>query len=595
MKKRVADIIMETLVEYGITDCFAVVGGGAMHLDNALLVCEKMKKYFNHHEQACAMAAEAYARYSGRMAAVCVTSGPGATNTLTGVMGAWQDSLPMIVLSGQVRYEISVSKSGLKLRYRGIQEFEIIPTVKNMTKYAVMLTDPLAVRREIIKAIHIAMEGRRGPVWIDVPQDIQNARVEESDLYGVEDNICTIPEVRDEDIREIIDLLRKAERPCILAGSGIISSDNRNEFEELVNKMGIPVIGGSWVADNLYTEHPLYYGNSGNVGPRTGNFILQNADVIFTLGNSLGFRQTGFNLEGFAPEAKIIMTDVDVEESKKPGLNIYKFLHGDLKDVIMNMLKADSAIQAPKQWLDYCNMLKQRFTPFEAIESIDMEDRVCSYFFWKKFQQYEEKDSILALGNNTGNSAKLQIGVRYAQQRVLTNYTCGSMGYDIPAAIGATVASGKKVYCITGDGSIMMNLQELQTIVQNNFPISIVVFSNDGYGAIRQTSKNFFNGAYIGCTPDTGVSFPDFKKVADTFGFEYKKCTSNKQVEEAVKWLVNSKRRVLLEIEQKLDDPVTPKVMSRLDENGKMLTPALQDMYPFLPEKMLKELMVRDK
>ncbi len=595
MKKRVADIIMETLVEYGITDCFAVVGGGAMHLDNALLVCEKMKKYFNHHEQACAMAAEAYARYSGRMAAVCVTSGPGATNTLTGVMGAWQDSLPMIVLSGQVRYEISVPKSGLKLRYRGIQEFEIIPTVKNMTKYAVMLTDPLAVRREIIKAIHIAMEGRRGPVWIDVPQDIQNARVEESDLYGVEDNICTIPEVRDEDIREIIDLLRKAERPCILAGSGIISSDNRNEFEELVNKMGIPVIGGSWVADNLYTEHPLYYGNSGNVGPRTGNFILQNADVIFTLGNSLGFRQTGFNLEGFAPEAKIIMTDVDVEESKKPGLNIYKFLHGDLKDVIMNMLKADSAIQAPKQWLDYCNMLKQRFTPFEAIESIDMEDRVCSYFFWKKFQQYEEKDSILALGNNTGNSAKLQIGVRYAQQRVLTNYTCGSMGYDIPAAIGATVASGKKVYCITGDGSIMMNLQELQTIVQNNFPISIVVFSNDGYGAIRQTSKNFFNGAYIGCTPDTGVSFPDFKKVADTFGFEYKKCTSNKQVEEAVKWLVNSKRRVLLEIEQKLDDPVTPKVMSRLDENGKMLTPALQDMYPFLPEKMLKELMVRDK
>lgn len=595
MRKRVADIIMETLVEYGVTDCFAVVGGGAMHLDNALLVCEKMKKYFNHHEQACAMAAEAYARYSGRMAAVCVTSGPGTTNTLTGVMGAWQDSLPMIVLSGQVRYEISVPKSGLKLRYRGIQEFEIIPTVKNMTKYAVMLTEPLAVRREIIKAIYIAMEGRRGPVWIDVPQDIQNARVEESDLYGAEDNTCTIPKVRDEDIREIIDLLRKAERPCILAGSGIISSGNRDEFEKLVNKMGIPVIGGSWVADNLYTEHPLYYGNSGNVGPRTGNFILQNADVIFTLGNSLGFRQTGFNLEGFAPKAQIIMTDVDVEESKKPGLKIYKFLHGDLKDIIMNMLKADSAIQTPKQWLDYCNMLKKRFTPFEAIESIDMEDRVCSYFFWRKFQQYEEKDSILALGNNTANTAKLQIGVKYAQQRVLTNYTCGSMGYDLPAAIGAAVVSGKKVYCITGDGSIMMNLQELQTIVQNNLPISIVVFSNDGYGAIRQTSKNFFDGVYIGCTPDTGVSFPDFGKVADTFGFEYKKCASNKQVEEAVKWLVNSKHRVLLEIEQRFEDPVTPKVMSRLDENGKMLTPALQDMYPFLPQDEFDKLMIKEK
>lgn len=595
MKKRVADIIMDTLIAYGITDCFAVVGGGAMHLDNALLVCEKMKKYFNHHEQACAMAAEAYARYSGKMAAVCVTSGPGATNTLTGVMGAWQDSLPMIVLSGQVRYEISVPKSGLKLRYRGIQEFEIIPTVKNMTKYAVMITDPLAVKREIVKAIHIAMSGRRGPVWIDVPQDIQNARVEESDLYGEEEMTDITPAVRQEEILEIIDILQKAKRPCILGGSGIISSNTRDIFEKLVDKMGIPVIGGSWVADNLYTEHPLYYGNSGNVGPRTGNFILQNADVILTLGNSLGFRQTGFNLEGFAPKAKIIMADVDTEEGKKPGLNLYKFMHADLKDIITNLLDKDCAIQPPKEWLDYCNMLKNRFTPFEAAKNINMDDRVCSYYFWKVFQEYEEKDSIAALGNNTANTAKLQIGVKYPHQRILTNYTCGSMGYDIPAAIGAAAASGKKVYCITGDGSIMMNLQELQTIVQNDLPIRIVIFSNDGYGAIRQTSKNFFEGAYIGCTPDTGISFPNFKMVAATFGFEYRKCVSNGQIEESVKWLVDCKKRALLEIEQQFDDPVTPKVMSRLDENGKMLTPALQDMYPFLPEEEYRELMIRER
>ena len=592
MKKRVADIIMDTLVEYGITDCFAVVGGGAMHLDNALLVCEEMHKYFNHHEQACAMAAEAYARYSGRMAAVCVTSGPGATNTLTGVMGAWQDSLPMIVLSGQVRYEISVPKSGLQLRYRGIQEFEIIPTVKNMTKYAVMLTDPLAVKRELVKAIHIAMEGRRGPVWLDVPQDIQNAGVEESELYEVEEWKGSVPAVNREILAEVVDLLQKAERPCILAGSGIISSGNRQEFEKLVDKLGVPVIGGSWVADNLYTEHPLYYGNSGNVGPRTGNFILQNADVILTLGNSLGFRQTGFNQEGFAPDAKIIMVDVDVEEGKKPGLNIHKFVHGDLKDVIGTLLEMDCTVEVPATWRDYCDMLKRRFTPFEATENLDMGDRVCSYYFWKVFQEYEEQDSILALGNNTANSAKLQIGVKYREQRTLTNYTCGSMGYDVPAAIGAAIASGRKVYCITGDGSIMMNLQELQTIVQNDLPISIVVFANDGYGAIRQTGKNFFDGAYIGCTPDTGVSFPDFAKVAETFGFVYRKCSSNEQVEEAVKWLVDSSKRVLLEIAQRFDDPVTPKVMSRLDENGKMLTPALQDMYPFLPEEEYKELMV---
>ena len=237
-------------------------------------------------------------------------------------------------------------------------------------------------------------------------------------------------------------------------------------------------------------------------------------------------------------------------------------------------------------------MLKQRFTPFEAADKIVPDERVCSYYFWKIFQQYEEEDSILALGNNTANTAKLQIGVRYREQRVMTNYTCGSMGYDVPAAIGAAVASGKKVYCVTGDGSIMMNLQEMQTIVQNKLPVQFVVFSNEGYGAIRQTCKNFFKGEYIGCTPDTGVSFPDFEDVARTFGREYRICRTNEEVEASVRWLIQSDKPVLLEVCQKFDDPVTPKVMSRLDENGKMQSPALQDMYPFLEQTELDQLML---
>ena len=550
-----------------------------------------MKKWFNHHEQACAMAADAYGRYSGKMAAVCVTSGPGATNALTGVMGAWQDSLPMIVLSGQVRYAISIPQSGLNLRYRGIQEFQIVPTVKNMTKYAVMLIDPLAVKREVVKAIRIAYEGRRGPVWLDIPQDIQNMRVEEEDLYPVYKEIQEI-QVSESDIKEIIEILKEAKRPCILAGSGIISSNCRNIFEQFVEKLRIPVIGGAWVADNLYREHPLYFGQSGNVGPRTGNFILQNADVILTMGNSLGFRQTGFNLEGFAPNARIIMVDVDKEESRKPGLHIYKFVHSQLKYFIEEMLEEEPKIMVSDEWIEYCNMLKNRFSFFEGAEKIDMDERVSSYYFWEKFEEYEENDSLLALGNNTACTSKLQCGTKKKEQRVLTNYTCGSMGYDLPAAIGCAVVSGKKVYCITGDGSIMMNLQELETIVHNDLPINVVVFSNDGYGAIRQTSKNFFEGAYIGCTPDTGVGFPDFEKIAYTFGFQYKKCKSNREVDECVQWLVNSKERVMLEIEQKLDDPVIPKVMSRIDENGIMQTPALHDMYPFMDEKELENLMI---
>lgn len=593
MRKRVADIIINTLADYGITDCFAVVGGGAMYLDNALSLCSRIHKYFNHHEQACAMAAEAYARYSGRMAAVCVTSGPGAVNTLTGVVGAWQDSLPMVILSGQVRYEISVPYSGLPLRYRGIQELAIVPVVRNITKYAVLITDPLEVKRELVKAIHIAMEGRRGPVWLDIPQDIQNTEVEEEQLYPLEPFASGEKQTAQTKTTEILNILQQAERPCILAGSGIISSHTREEFEEFVDRMAVPVIGGAWVADVFYMEHEFYYGLSGNIGPRSGNFILQNADVILSLGNSLGFRQTGFNQSGFATKAKIYMVDADENESKKPGLRIQGFLHLSLKSFFESAEKCNVKLRKHPEWIAYCNQLKQRFTPFESLQDLKPSSRVSSYYFWNIFQRYEEDDSILALGNNTASSAKLQIGTTKKGQRVITNYTCGSMGYDLPAAIGAAVASNKEVYCITGDGSIMMNLQELQTIVQYDLPIKIVIFNNDGYAAIRQTSNNFFNGRYIGCTPDSGVSFPDFQRVADTFGFRYIKCESNQEVQERLQQFFDAHQRCILDVMQAFDDPIIPKVMSRLDQNGKMQSPVLHDMFPFLEPLEMKQLMLQ--
>lgn len=592
MKKRVADIIMEILCKNNITDCFGVVGGGAMHLDNALAICDDIHKYFNHHEQASAMAAEAYARLNGKMAAVCVTSGPGGTNTLTGVMGAWQDSLPLLVISGQVRYETTMENSGVSLRYRGIQEFDIINSVKNMTKYSVMIKNPLDIKKELQKAIDIAMSGRRGPVWVDVPLNIQSATVEEYDLYPIENNIIKLPKASHDEIKFVYNELKNAKRPCILAGSGIRSSNTMNDFLKLVDHIKVPVIGGAWVADIMYDDHPLYYGLSGNIGPRTGNFILQNADVILTLGNSLAFRQTGFNQEGFAPNAKIIMVDVDENESKKPGLNIYRFIHSDLYSFFEKVIEVENNILVDYKWIEYCDKLKNKFTPFEAVENISMSDRVCSYYFWKKFRENETSDSILALGNNTGNSSKLQIGIKQAKQRILTNYTCGSMGYDLPAAIGGAVAAKKSVVCVTGDGSIMMNLQELQTIKQYNLPIKVVVFSNDGYGAVRQTCKNFFNNTYIGCTAESGVSFPDFRKVAETFEYSYRCCNNNLEVEESVKWLFETDGLALLEVKQRFDDPVSPKVMSRMNEDGTFSTPALHDMAPFLSREELDSLMM---
>lgn len=592
MKKRVADIIMDVLVEQGITDCFAVVGGGAMHLNNALALNQQIRKVFNHHEQACTMAAEAYARLKGKMAAVCVTSGPGATNTLTGILGAWQDSIPLLVISGNVRYEISKENIGLPLRYRGVQEFDIINSIQNMTKYSVVIKNPLTIKKEVLKAIKIAMSGRRGPVWIDVPLDMQNAMVEESELLEDDYRIC-LPKPSKKTLEDAFDMLSNAKRPCMIAGSGIVSSHTQDQLEIFVNKVKIPVLGGAWVADVFYHEHPRYYGLSGNVGPRVGNFILQNADVILTLGSSLSFNQTGYNLDAFAPNAKIIMVDVEENEYLKIKSKVSLFIHSDLNNFFHACNGVSTEINMNKKWLDYCESLKTKFDRYEAIKTLHMEDRVNKYYFWKIFDELAPDDMILALGNSSCNGAKLQVGKKYKEQRLLTNYMCGSMGYDLPAAIGAAVAAQKPVLCITGDGSFMMNLQELQTIKHYHLPIKIIVFENEGYNAIKQTCKNFFNGIEIGCSPDTGVSFPKFEKIAFAFGYHYACCNTNSELVKSFEWLLNQEEHALLEIKQMLDDPMIPKVMSRLDKHGIMKSPALQDMYPFIDDKEYDELMIQ--
>ena len=584
MKKRVADIIWETLVEYGIDTCFGVVGGGAMHLDNALALNNDIHKIFNHHEQASAMAAEAYARISGKMAAVCVTSGPGATNAITGVMGCWQDSLPMIVLSGQVRYAISIPQSGLDLRYRGIQEFDIIHSVQNMTKYVTMVTDPLAIKQELHKAVTLATTGRRGPVWLDVPMDIQSAIVEEDELYKA-DYVPELPHISDDDIKEVFEKLKTAERPVVLAGNGIVNSGCLAMFREFIKKIEIPVIDACIAADAMYGEYPLYYGMSGSIGPRTGNFIVQNADVILSLGCNLGFKMTGWEQKEFAPDAYMIAVDIDENEMKKPGVRVDRHLHCDLSEFFERSADTIGKIEIKKEWLDYCNSLKERFTPYEAIEGLDMEERVCSYYFWNVYEKYESDESITILGNNTACSAKLQIGIQKENQRIVANNNCGSMGADLPEAVGAAIAAGKEVICVTGDGSIMMNLQELQTIKHYDLPVKVIVFSNDGYNAIRQTCKNFFNGLFIGCTKETGVSFPQFRDVAKTFDMDYMICHKNSEMEEALKDFFSRKGRVLLEVEERFDDPVTPKVSSRMNEDGSFLTPSLEDMAPFISKE----------
>lgn len=591
MKKRVADIIMEVLMENGVEDCFCVVGGGSMQLNNALAKCSGIHKYYNHHEQACAMSAEGYVKACGKLPVVCVTSGPGGTNTLTGVLCAWQDSVPMLILSGQVRYEVSVPESGLPLRQRGEQEFQIVPTVKNMTKYAKMIINPLSIKRELQKAIDIATTGRRGPVWLDIPLDVQGALIEEEELYPAVPNPEEVPCASDADIEFLHNMLKSAKRPCVLVGSGVRAAGVVDEFREYVGKLKVPVVAGIHIADAHYLGYPLYFGMSGTIGPRLGNFILQNADVIVTIGNSLHLCETGFDQQAFAPKAKIIMVDIDQNEAMKPGLNIYRLIRSDLKCFFDKALSKAEDVCVGKEWINYCQRLRQRFPIVEVPADLNMNGPVRQNYFWTVFEKYEPKDCMVAYGNSMGVAGVVQKSINYPDQRVIANFWVGTMGNDLPEAIGASVGAGKEVICTTGDGSIMMNLQELQTIIYYKLPIKIILFSNGGYGTIRQTCKNFFDGVMVGCDAESGVGMPDFEKVAKAFGYHFKRCETNADTDECLKWFFECEGSAFLEVVQDIDDAYEPKLKSRLLPDNTFATPALHDMYPFIDQEELQSYM----
>ncbi|CDB90425.1 thiamine pyrophosphate-requiring enzyme [Clostridium sp. CAG:253] len=591
--KRVADIIVETLIDKGIDTCFSVVGGGAMHLNNAFYsMKDKIKTIYNHHEQACAMAAEGYARLTGEIAAVCVTSGPGGTNTINGVQGAWVESLPMIVISGHPRLETTVGVTGLDIRIRGVQENNIIEQIKPITKYAIQIKDANEAKYEVEKAIHIAMTGRRGPVWIDVPLDIQGSKVAEDELRYFEEKETRIFNL-DSDIEALIKKLNESERPCILTGSGIRSGNAISGYKKFCENIKIPIIGGALRADINYNGEKLYYGLSGMIGPRCGNFILQKSDLILVLGNSLSTNQTGFNVEKFAKNAEIIMVDAQKDEAKKPGLHVNLLINASLRDFFDKFNNKNIKYSASEKWINYCEYVYRNLSKYEILENdtdIKSTDRVPALLFWKEFLESIDNDEIIVLGNSSCVQGALQYGISTSEQRILANVNCGSMGYDLPAAIGAAV-SGKKIYCVTGDGSVMMNLQELQTIVYNNMNIKIVIFNNDGYGAIRTTCKNYFNGAKSGCDETCGVSFPDFEKIANAFEMDYFCVKSVEHLQSGIKWIKEMKKACILEIYELIDDIKGPKIMSKMDDEGKFYTPGLQDMDPPIDKKLYEELM----
>ncbi|MDR1558151.1 MAG: thiamine pyrophosphate-binding protein [Clostridiales bacterium] len=581
MKQRAADFIADFLADNGITHVFSVVGGGAMHLNNAFGLEKRLNVVYNHHEQASAIAAESYSRIDNKIAAVCVTSGPGGTNALTGVLCAWQDSLPVIVISGQVRNDITVDSTGLDLRQFGEQEYYITRSAAPVTKYAVMVTDAKTIKYHLAKALHIATTGRRGPVWIDVPLNIQGQTIDTDELLEyVPEPFSTLCK---SDIDSIVREIGNAKRPVFIAGSGLRTSGALVQFRRLADKLNIPVICPTSTVDYYAPNECGYFGMFGTFGGRVGNFIAQNADLLVTFAARLSFKQIGFNFESFAPNSRKIVIDADSEELKKPTIRIDVPICADVADVITALSERNIEVSAKENevWFDYCTFLKSKF-----VESADkMRKPISAYRFSEIFFDKADNNAIAVLGNNTAAVSLLQCGIKKHGQRIYGNVNCGTMGYDLPAAIGASIASGKTVFCLTGEGSFQMNLQELQTVAHNKLPVKIVIFNNNSYQAIVQTQINFFDSVFSGCTNASGISFPSFAKLADCYDFPFKSISASDELDSAIDWFLNVEGRAILELVQTEADPILPKLSSKKLDDGSIVSPPIDDLYPFLSKE----------
>ena len=599
---RVADYIAQTLAKKGIRHVFMVTGGGAMHLNDAFGRSPEIKTVCCHHEQSCAMAAESYFRLTNNIAAVNVTTGPGGTNAITGVYGAYVDSMAMIVISGQVKWETLVRSTNLKLRQLGDQEVDIVRMVEGVTKYAVVVQDPATIRYHLERALHLAVYGRPGPVWLDIPINVQATQINPDTLVAydpVEDTIHFETADLPAAVTEVLSGIRSAERPVIYAGTGVRLSDQHATFLELIRRLGVPVVT-AWNSNDLLSDtEPVYAGRPGSLGTRAGNFTVQSSDYLLVLGCRLNIRQVSYNWENFAPNARIAMVDIDAAELKKPTLRLDHSIHADLKCFLPEALSQSQGwfpSTAHVDWLEWCRTRVERY-PVVLPEYRSVAQPVNPYCFMEALFAQLHEDEVVVCGDGTACVTAFQAATIRSGQRLFHNSGAASMGYDLPAALGAAVAlpERKRIVCLAGDGSIMMNLQELQTIAGLQLPIKIFVLNNLGYHSIRQTQRNFFADNIIGCGTDSGLTFPDFSAVAKAFGLPFQRCDTHSALEEAIRANLSTEGPSMCEIHLDLNQAFSPKLSSRKLEDGRMVTSSLEDMAPFLSKDELRENQIAPK
>ncbi len=590
MKTTVAKYIADFFVKHGIKNNFTVTGGGAMFLNDALGHHPEMISTYHHHEQAAAIAAEGFARLTNRPALVCVTTGPGGTNALTGVLGAWLDSIPMLVISGQVKFSTTIASTDVPLRQLGDQEFNIVDAVRSMTKFAEMIVEPTEIRRCLEQMLYLATHGRPGPVWLDVPLNVQSAPIETDDLKPFEPSrelrAIEQPAFDEILIPTILERIKRSKRPVIYAGNGIRLSGAYDKFIELIERLKIPVVT-SWDAHDLMRDdHECFAGRPGTVGTRGGNFVVESADLLLILGCRLNIRQISYNYADFAKGAYKIMVDIDDGELRKPTLTIDFPIRADVRDVIESLSNVEyQPTEAQLEWLRRAHEMGGKY-PAARAEFFETPKPMNPYAFMKKFFDRLEENEIVVCGNGSAAVISFQAGAFKRGQRLITNSGCASMGYGFPASIGCAVARGdRRVICIDGDGSFQMNLQELQTVIYNRLDLKILYINNNGYHSIRQTQTNLFEPPLVGVCDGNGLSFPEIGRIADAYGLKFYRIDDLNGADGVIDEFLSSEGAALCEIVVDVRQNFEPKLASKRLPDGRIVSPPLDDMSPFLPRE----------
>jgi acetolactate synthase-1/2/3 large subunit len=586
---KLSDYVIERIAQTGVKHLFMLAGGGCMHLVDSAGRCPGIEYVCNLHEQAAAIAAEAYAQCTNSMGAALVTTGPGGTNAVTGLAGAWLDSTPCLFISGQVKRPDLMGERGV--RQMGFQELDIVRIVESLTKYAVTVTDPLSIRYHMDKALHFAVSGRPGPVWIDIPLDVQSTVIDENELKGFQaDREWQADDERElsKQVKSAIGLLNQAERPVILVGNGVRLAKAFDEFEALVDLVGAPVLTTWKAADMLPDDHPLYMGRPGSIGQRPANFAQQNSDFMLILGARLDLGQTGYNHGNFARAAKKVIVEIDPAEIRKLDMSVDVPICADAGAALREFLRqADNVLRTERAgWRQRCRRWRTRY-PVQLAEYWKERDGVSTYVLIDVLSDEMGAEDLMVPGSSgTCSEVTMQAFRVKPGMRIFNTQGLGSMGFGIPASIGGCLAAGRRrTVCVDGDGGFQMNVQELETVRRLNLPIKFFVLNNRGYGSIQSTQKNYFDGFLVGSSSDSGMTLPDVRKVARAFGIKTARIDNHDNIRLEVRKILRTQGPVVCEVVISPDQTTAPRMSSYRNMDGTMSSRPLEDLWPFLDRR----------